>query len=155
MPRFVCVDCGMVHYQNPKVVAGCIPVWENKILLCKRAIEPRVGLWTFPAGFMENGESVDDAAARETFEEARAEVEIVDLFGLYNIVHVNQVYVVFHGRMIAGEYSPGPESLEVQLFDKEQIPWENLAFRVVQKSLARFFRNLERGVDRPFMDDVL
>ncbi len=154
MPRFVCVDCGMVHYQNPKVVAGCIPVWENKILLCKRAIEPRVGLWTFPAGFMENGESVNDAAARETFEEARAEVEIVDLFGVYNIVHVNQVYVVFRGRMITGEYSPGPESLEVHLYDKEQIPWEKLAFRVVKKSLARFFSDLERGVDRPFIDDI-
>lgn len=154
MPRFICDECGLVHYQNPKIVAACIPEWQGKILLCKRAIAPRVGLWTIPAGFMENGESVNQAAVRETFEEAQAEVEIIDLFGVYNIVRVNQVYVIFRGRMITGEFSPGMESLETDLFTKDQIPWDSLAFRVIHKSLVRYYADLEREIDRPFIDDV-
>lgn len=143
--RFVCDDCQTIHYQNPKIVAGCIPEWQGRILLCKRAIEPRYGLWTLPAGFMENGETTEQAAMRETWEEARARVEITSLYTLFSIPHINQVYMLFRGSIIDGGYQPGPESLECGLFAEADIPWEQLAFPVVQETLQRYYRDKNRG----------
>ena len=113
--RFVCETCATIHYQNPKIVAGCIPEWNGRLLLCRRAIEPRLGLWTLPAGFMENMESTEQAAARETWEEARARVVDMSLYGVFSIPHISQVYMMFRARLQAEEYAPGPESLDVCL----------------------------------------
>lgn len=156
MLRYVCdnSDCGMIHYQNPKVVAGCIVTWQGRLMLCKRAIDPRSGLWTIPAGFMENGETTDEAAARETLEEACAEVRGLELFAVYNIPHVNQVYVIFRSELDEPAFAPGAESLEVELFDEDAIPWKTLAFAVVDKALRRFCAARRNGDYRPFIDDV-
>ncbi|MGD2137073.1 MAG: NUDIX hydrolase [Gammaproteobacteria bacterium] len=141
-PRHVCESCQTVHYQNPKIVAGCIPVWENRLLLCRRAIEPRHGLWTLPAGFMENGESTEQAAVRETREEACAEVGNLALYGVFSIPHISQVYMMFRGRLQTRQFGPGRESLEVRLFDEGRIPWDDLAFPVVRLTLERYFRDI-------------
>lgn len=143
--RFVCARCETVHYQNPKVVAGCIPEWGDKILLCKRAIEPRYGLWTLPAGFMENEETTAEAAARETLEEASARVDIDGLYALFNLPHINQVYLLFRGRLRDLDFGPGEESLEVALFAQAEIPWDALAFRVVRETLKWYFADRARG----------
>ena len=156
MPRYVCKDpqCGFVHYQNPKIVAGCIVQWQNNILLCRRAIEPRSGLWTIPAGFLENGETVDGGALRETVEEACAEVKSPELFAVYNIPHVNQVYIIFCGNLAKPQFAPGEESLETKLFAESEVPWDELAFPVVRKALQRFFEDKRKGDFRPFVDDL-
>ncbi len=143
--RFVCPACETIHYQNPKIVAGCIPEWEGQILLCRRAIEPKHGLWTYPAGFMEMGESVEQAAIRETLEEAKARVEITGLHGVFSLVHVDQVYMVFRGTLHAKEYGVGHESSEVQLFHPDQIPWDELAFPVIRESLQRYMQDRRAG----------
>ena len=143
--RAVCVSCNTIHYQNPKIVAGCIPEWENQILLCRRAIEPRLGFWTFPAGFMEMGETMEDAAARETLEEAKADVEITSIFALYTLRRVDQVYVVFRGQLRKMEFGVGDESSEVELVSLENIPWEHLAFPVIQEILGRYAEDHQRG----------
>jgi ADP-ribose pyrophosphatase YjhB (NUDIX family) len=135
----------MVHYQNPKLVLGCVPQWEGRILLCRRAIEPRLGFWTVPAGFMENGETLQQAAARECFEEARATVEIGSLLALASVTHAGQVHVMFRARLLAPEFSPGPESLDVALFDEADIPWTNLAFQSGEFTLRRFFADRACG----------
>ena len=140
--RYVCESCQTIHYQNPKIVAGCIPVWHEKLLLCKRAIEPRYGLWTVPAGFMENGETTEQAAARETWEEARARVDDMTLYGVFSIPHISQVYMMFRARLQAGEYAPGPESLDVRLFEEHEIPWDELAFPVVRLTLEKYYRDI-------------
>ena len=145
-PRYLCDDCGSIHYQNPRIVAGCIPEWDSRILLCRRAIEPRYGLWTLPAGFMENGETVEAAASRETEEEACAEVKLDGLYCICNIPHVHQVYMIFRGRVINGHFEPGPESLETALFSEADIPWKELAFPVVERTLRRYFK--DRLTDR-------
>jgi ADP-ribose pyrophosphatase YjhB (NUDIX family) len=137
--RFVCTGCLTIHYQNPKIVAGSIPEWGDQILLCRRAIEPRYGLWTLPAGFMENGETTEQAALRETWEEAGARVEIINLYSLFSIPHINQVYMLFRGELVDGAYHPGDESLECRLFDARTLPWEHLAFPVVRETLTRYF----------------
>ncbi len=137
--RFVCDDCQTIHYENPKIVAGCIPEWRGRILLCKRAIEPRYGLWTVPAGFMENGESTEQAAIRETWEEAGARVEITSLFSIFSIPHISQVYMLFRGQLSDGRFEPGHESLQCGLFDEEDIPWEKLAFPVVKNTLQQYY----------------
>lgn len=141
LPRFICVQCETIHYQNPKIVAGSIPEWEDKILLCKRAIEPRVGLWTLPAGFMENRETTLQAAARETREEANAEIEIKQLYALFNIPHISQVYLIFRARLLNLEFHPGVESLDVKLFEEKNIPWDKLAFPVITETLERYFKD--------------
>ena len=141
--RHVCTACATVHYQNPKIVAGCIPVWNDRLLLCRRAIEPRHGLWTLPAGFMENGESTEQAAARETREEACATVENMKLYGVFSIPHINQVYMMFRADLRNGEYRPGPESLDVDLFEEHQILWDELAFPVVKLTLEHYFEDLK------------
>ena len=154
LPRYVCDACDTIHYQNPKVVTGCIPEWEDKILLCRRAIEPRTGLWTLPAGFMENSETSSEGAARETLEEACARVEIGDLYALFNIPHISQVYLLFRARLLDLDYSPGLESLEVNLFAEHEIPWDEIAFAVVKETLQRYFKDRARGVYSLQVDDI-
>lgn len=144
-PRHVCDTCGTIFYSNPKIVAGCIPEWEGKVLLCRRAIDPRSGLWTLPAGFMENGETTSDAAARETMEEANAKVEVSDLFSYFNIPRINQVHLFFLARMVDDRFSAGAESLEVDLFTEERIPWKELAFPSVEESLKHYFADRRSG----------
>lgn len=144
-PRHICISCGEIHYQNPKVVVGCIPVWDEKILLCRRAIQPRYGLWTLPAGFMENGETSQQGAARETQEEACAEVDVEGLYTLFNLPHINQVYLLFRSRLLNLEFAAGEESLEVGLFDEQEIPWDQIAFPVVKETLRLYFADRERG----------
>lgn len=145
LPRHVCDRCELIHYHNPKIVAGCIPEWEDRILLCRRAIEPRLGLWTFPAGFMEIGESTEQAAVRETREEAEAEVAITSLHAVLSLPHIGQVYLVFRGRMLAPEYKPGSESLEVKLFSLSAIPWDSIAFPIVKEALVRYVDDVRIG----------
>jgi ADP-ribose pyrophosphatase YjhB (NUDIX family) len=140
--RAVCPVCQTIHYQNPKIVAGCLPEWEGQILLCRRAIEPRLGFWTFPAGFMELGESTEEAAARETFEEAKATVTIQSLFGIFSLPHVSQVYVVYRAALQDRGYGPGEESLEVRLMSLDRIPWEHLAFPVIRETLRRYVEDV-------------
>lgn len=144
-PRYVCGACGAIHYQNPKVVAGCIPEWEDSILICRRAIAPREGLWTLPAGFMENGETTGEAAARETLEEANARVDALSLYAVFDIPHISQVYMVFRGRLDAPEFHAGPESLEVCLATEPEVPWEALAFPVMERVLRLYFEDRRRG----------
>ncbi len=143
--RFVCETCQAIHYHNPKIVAGCIPEWEDRILLCRRAIDPRSGLWTFPAGFMEIGETTEEAAARETKEEAQADVEILSLYAVLSMPNIGQVYMVFRGRMLEPKFGAGAESLEVELFRREDIPWEKIAFPVVAEALRRYVRDASAG----------
>ena len=140
--RYVCEACATIHYQNPKIVAGCIPEWNGRLLLCRRAIEPRLGLWTLPAGFMENLETTEQAAARETWEEARARVVDMSLYGVFSIPHISQVYMMFRARLQAEEYAPGPESLDVRLFEEHEIPWDELAFPVVRLTLEKYYRDI-------------
>lgn len=143
--RFVCSSCEEIFYHNPKIVVGCIAEWQDKILMCKRAIEPRYGKWTLPAGFMENEETVHAAAARETQEEATAEVANMSLYTMYNLPHISQVYVMFRADLVAGKASPGIESLEVAMMDETEIPWDELAFPVIRESLLRYFEDKRQG----------
>jgi len=154
LPRYMCENCGAVHYQNPKIVAGCIAKWEDKILLCRRAIEPRYGLWTVPAGFMENNETVAQAAARETFEEATAAVNNLTLHSLFNIPHINQVYIVFEGDLAQPEPKPGLETLEVRLVDEPEVPWDEIAFPVVHRALKLFFARSQGAHGHVYMADI-
>ncbi len=135
----------MVHYQNPLLVLGCVPQWEDKILLCRRAIEPRLGYWTVPAGFMENGETMQAAAARECFEEAVARVEIGSLLVVVNVTHAHQVHVMFRARLLTPEFAAGAESLEVGLYSEAEIPWEDLAFPSGEFTLRKFFSDRAGG----------
>ena len=142
---FICDNCSTIHYQNPKLVVGCIPEWEDKILLCKRAIEPGYGLWTFPAGFMENNETVAAGAMRETLEEANARVEVGQLFSFISLPHISQVYVLFRAKLLDLDFSAGPESLEVKLFSEDQIPWNHLAFRTMHYTLENYYGDRRKG----------
>jgi len=145
LPRHVCIACGVIHYQNPKIVVGCIPEWEDKILLCRRAIEPRHGLWTVPSGFMENAETLGQGAERETLEEANARVRMGNLYAIYSLPHINQVHVLFRAQLLDLDFKPGIESLEVRLFSEEEIPWDKLAFRVIREPLKRYFEERRQG----------
>ncbi len=144
--RHVCTACAAIHYFNPKLIVGAIPEWQDgRILLCRRAIEPRHGLWTLPAGFMENGETTLEGAARETLEEANARVEIGELYSLYNLPYINQVQMLFRARLLDLDFSPGMESLEVALFEESAIPWDQLAFRPVRQTLQHYFADRKAG----------
>jgi ADP-ribose pyrophosphatase YjhB (NUDIX family) len=143
--RHICDACGTIHYQNPKVIAGCIPVWQDRILLCKRAIEPRLGYWTLPAGFMELGETLAEAARREAREEANVEVELEGLYAIFSLPHISQVYVFFRARMLEERFSAGSESLEARLFREEEIPWEDISFETVYRSLRLFYADRKGG----------
>jgi ADP-ribose pyrophosphatase YjhB (NUDIX family) len=146
-PRHVCTSCGNVHYVNPKVIVGCVPEWEDgRILMCRRAIEPRLGLWTFPAGFMEIGETSGEGAARETHEEADAEVEIGDLFVVINVPYVSQIYMIHRGRMKTARHGATHESSETRLMREEEIPWEEIAFPTIYHSLRFFFEDRRQGI---------
>lgn len=144
-PRFICDACVTVHYQNPKLIAGCIPVWEDRILLCKRAIEPRKGYWTLPAGFMELGETIAQAAEREAHEEANLKVAIGEIYTLFNLPHISQVYVFFRAQMLSPEFWAGAESLETRLFREDEIPWDDLSFETVHRTLQFFIEDRQRG----------
>ena len=143
--RYVCDACGTIHYENPRLVTGCIAEWDGKILMCRRAIEPRYGLWTLPAGFMENGETTAEAGVRETLEEANARVETIALFSLIDIPYINQVYLLYRARLLDTEFSPGPESLEVALLDETEIPWDKLAFAAISKTLGWYYADRRNG----------
>ncbi|HUW51072.1 MAG TPA: NUDIX hydrolase [Sulfuricella sp.] len=145
LPRYICDACGTVHYENPKMVVGAIPEWEGNILLCRRAIEPRHGLWTLPAGFMENHETTAQGAMRETSEEANARVEIIALYTLYNLPHISQVHLFYRSRLLDLDFMPGSESLEVALFSEENMPWKDLAFTSVRNTLRHFFKDRRSG----------
>ena len=152
--RHVCPQCGEIHYLNPKLVIGCVVESEGRILLCRRAIEPRHGLWTLPAGFMENGESTAQAASRETAEEALAHVEIGPLFALVNIPQISQVHLFYRARLLNADFGPGEESLETQLFDEKDIPWDQLAFRSVAYCLETYFSDRRAGIFN-FLENTL
>lgn len=143
--RYVCEVCGTIHYQNPNVVTGCIAEWGDRILLCKRAIEPRYGTWTLPAGFMENGESSMNGAAREAMEEANAQMRDMKLFSVFSIPHINQVYTMYRGELHQGEASPGDESLEVMLAEEHEVPWAELSFPVVIETLKLYYEDRKSG----------
>ena len=143
--RHVCTVCNTIHYQNPRMVIGAIPVWQDKVLLCKRAIEPQYGKWTLPGGFMENGESTSQAAMRETLEEASARIAIADLYSMYSLPYINQVHLLFRAELLDLDFAPGPESLEVRLFTEAEIPWNELAFRPVRYSLEHYFSERKSG----------
>ena len=142
--RWVCAACGTIHYQNPRIVVGCVPERDGKILLCKRAIEPRYGYWTVPAGFMELGESLAQGAARETMEEACAEVEIGHLFASVDVVEAGQVHLFFTAKLL-GEFAAGAESLDVGMYSEDDIPWDDIAFRSGRFALQRYFEDAGRN----------
>ena len=144
-PRYVCTQCETIHYQNPRIIAGCLPVYRDKVLLCKRAIEPCYGLWTLPAGFMENGETTREAAMRETREEACAEVEIECLYTMTSIAPIDQVQMFYLARMDKPEFDAGEETLEAGLFSEEEIPWDQLAFKTVINALKFYFKDRKQG----------
>lgn len=145
LPRYVCDACGAIHYRNPRLVVGTLPVWENEVLLCRRAIEPRHGYWTLPAGFMENQETVPEAALRETREEACARVALDDMYTMISVPHISQVHVIFRARLLDLDFAAGGETLEVALFDEADIPWDLIAFRTVAMTLRHFFADRARG----------
>ena len=147
LARHVCDACGAVHYQNPKLIVGCVPEHEGRILLCRRAIEPRLGFWTIPAGFMELGETTQEGARRESFEEAQAEVEIGSLLAVVHVLHADQVHVMFRAKLPQPRFGPSPESLEVALYGEDEIPWQDIAFRSVDFALRRYFDDRRRGVE--------
>lgn len=154
LPRIVCEECHTIHYQNPKIVTGCLPQWEGKILLCQRAIEPRYGLWTLPAGFMENHESVEQAAIRETWEEAQANVKQLNLYTVFSLPHINQVYMMFRAQLCEFNFAAGEESLAVELFAQHEIPWMELAFPVIERTLTYYFQDKVMGHFPLHLEDI-
>lgn len=143
--RAVCPSCGTVHYENPINVVGTVPVWGDKLLLCRRAIEPRKGLWTLPAGFLEIGETLEAGALRETEEEAGARATLDGLFTVLSVVRVAQVHLFYRARLLDADFAPGPETIEARLFAEAEVPWDQLAFRTVRETLLRWFADRERG----------
>jgi ADP-ribose pyrophosphatase YjhB (NUDIX family) len=154
-PRHVCEHCGEIFYENPRIVAGTLPEWQDQILLCRRAIEPRLGFWTLPAGFMENGETTVEAALRETWEEAHARVEPLGLYSLVNLPQGNQVFMIFRGRLLDLDFGPGAETLETRLFREEEIPWEELAFATVQHTLRFYLADRRAGAYGLHVGDIV
>ena len=154
LPRYVCGGCNTIHYQNPRMVVGCIVEWEDRILLCRRGIEPRYGLWTVPAGYMENGETTVEGAVRETLEEANARVEIGPLYALYNIPHISQVYILFRARLLDPDIRAGAETLEARLFAEREIPWDGIAFATIRNTLTHYYRDRRQGEYRFHMGTI-
>ncbi len=144
--RKVCTHCGTIHYVNPKVICGALALWEGKVLLCRRAIEPRYGLWTLPAGYMELFETMEQGAARETREESEAEVDIEQLYCMYNIPRIGQIYVLFKTQIKDGFFGAGEETLESRLFEEHEIPWNDLAFPSVERTLRHYFEDRKNNV---------
>ena len=153
-PRHVCINCKTIHYQNPKIVAGTLPVYKGKILLCKRAIEPRLGFWTLPAGFMENQETTSEAALRETWEEAEAEVKLDGLYTVMDIPHIDQVHIFFRATIIDGKFGVGDESLETKLFSPEEIPWNEISFPTVFQTLKQYLLDKPKNKFPVLLKDI-
>jgi ADP-ribose pyrophosphatase YjhB (NUDIX family) len=143
--RAICTRCATVHYENPINVVGTVPAWGDRVLLCRRAIEPRYGLWTLPAGFLEIGESTEQGALRETDEEAGARVELLGLYSVLNVVKVAQLHLFYRARLLDTAFAPGAESLEAKLFSRDEVPWEQIAFRTVRRTLECWFDDHARG----------
>lgn len=143
--RYQCSVCARIQYQNPTIIAGCVVECDGKVLLCKRAIAPRIGTWTLPAGFMEVGESIEEAAVRETYEETNAAVEIDSIYSVFHVDVMDQVYIIYRATMSDTNFSAGEESLEVALFSREDIPWNNLFYPAINDILERFLSDLTRG----------
>jgi ADP-ribose pyrophosphatase YjhB (NUDIX family) len=154
VPRWVCDACGEIHYQNPKLVVGAVPEWDGRLLLCRRAIEPRYGYWTLPAGFMENDETAGQAALRETLEEAGARIELLAPYSLISVPYVNQVHLFYRARLLDLEFRPGEESLEVALYEEAQVPWKDIAFRTVGLTLKHWFADRKAGTFGFHAEDV-
>ena len=152
--RAVCTACALVHYENPLNVVGTVPAWGEQVLLCRRNIEPRYGLWTLPAGFMELGETTQDGAIRETVEEAGAHIVLEELFTLLNVVRVGQVHFFYRARLLDTDFAPGPETIEAQLFDEASVPWDTLAFRTVRETLRHYFEDCRRGSFELHVGDI-
>jgi ADP-ribose pyrophosphatase YjhB (NUDIX family) len=144
-PRHVCAACGTVHYQNPKVVVGCIPIWEDRILMCRRDIDPRKGYWTLPAGYLENGETTADGARRETLEETGSTVVDLIPYLMVDIVHINQIYLMFRCNLRAPDFHPTRESAEVKLMPMDALPWNEIAFKVIEKTLRCYLQDRIAG----------
>jgi ADP-ribose pyrophosphatase YjhB (NUDIX family) len=144
--RHICDGCDTIHYQNPCIIAGSLPVFGDQVLLCRRAIEPAYGYWTLPAGFMENGETTVEGAMRESMEEANITLHTLELYTMIDIPHINQVYIFYRGIMAEPEFSPGIESLEVELFHEQDIPWSNIAFPSVKTTLEHYFSDRKKGL---------
>jgi len=153
--RATCTVCETIHYENPLNVVGTLPVWEDRVLLCRRNIEPRRGLWTLPAGFMELGESTSDGAVRETVEEAGARIELQALFTLLNVVRVGQVHLFYRARLLDTDFAPGPETIEAELFAEADIPWDEIAFRTTKKTLEHFFDDRRAGHFGTHVGDIV
>jgi ADP-ribose pyrophosphatase YjhB (NUDIX family) len=143
--RAVCPNCSAIHYENPLNVVGTVPHWGDKVLLCKRNIEPRFGKWTLPAGFMELNETTAEGAARETDEEAGAQFEMEGLFSLLNVARVGQVHLFYRARLLSDQFNPGTETIQAQLFSENEIPWDEIAFRTVKETLERYFADRRAG----------
>ncbi len=143
--RHICDGCGAIHYQNPKIVTGCLPIHEERVLLCRRAIAPRSGFWTLPAGFLENGETTTQGAIRETWEEAFANVSVEGLYTVFNLPHISQIYMFFRATLADLDFRPGTESLDVRLFEEREIPWDELAFPVIRDTLKHYFEDRRTG----------
>jgi ADP-ribose pyrophosphatase YjhB (NUDIX family) len=143
--RAVCPACDTIHYENPLTVVGTVPYWGDKVLLCKRNIEPRWGKWTLPAGFMELGETTLQGAARETDEEAGAQIEMQGLLSVMSVPSVGQVHIFYLAKLLSDRFDPGHETIEARLFTRDEIPWEEIAFRTVKETLVRYFEDRERG----------
>jgi len=143
--RAVCPSCSTIHYENPLNVVGTVPYWGEKVLLCKRNIEPRKGKWTLPAGFLELGETVSQGAARETDEEAGAQIELEGLFTVISVARVGQVHMFYRARLLSDRFAPGIETMETQLYAEHEIPWEEIAFRTVKETLERYFADRRAG----------
>ncbi|MBT4159655.1 MAG: NUDIX hydrolase [Gammaproteobacteria bacterium] len=141
-PRYVCDSCDTIHYQNPRIIAGCLPFHEDQVLLCKRSIAPRQGCWTLPAGFLEFGETTAQGALRETEEEANANAEIIGLYTLFSLPHISQIYMFYRAQLIDLDFYPGQETLETKLFHESEVPWQELAFPVITETLKFYFNDL-------------
>lgn len=152
--RHVCGDCGTIHYQNPKIVAGCLAFHEDRVLLCRRAIAPREGYWTLPGGFLENGETIEEGATRETLEEANARILEPALYTIFNLPHISQIHMFYLARLADTDFSAGAESLDVALFAETEIPWDEMAFPVNNRTLEHFFADRRRGEYPVRVEDI-
>ena len=153
--RFVCESCGEIHYQNPNIIVCSLPCYEDQVLLCKRSIEPRYGLWTLPGGFMENNETTHEGASRETLEEACARIKIHGLYTYYSLPYINQVHMFFRATLLDLNFSAGAESLEVELFKEKDIPWDEIAFPAVSNTLIHYYNDLPGNIFPVHSADII
>jgi ADP-ribose pyrophosphatase YjhB (NUDIX family) len=155
IPRFHCVRCNVIHYVNPKVIVGCLPIWEDKVMLCKRGIEPQYGLWNIPGGFMENDETTEEGAVREMYEETLGRVRVIGLHTVFNVVVVNQVHLHYLVEMVDLDYSLTPESIDIQLFTEAEIPWQDVAFASSKFALKKYFEDRKNNTRNTHIGSLL